>query len=1169
MSIFGASKLGNHSSFPGPAVVGLAIFLLAILSPGNLTGQVLFGSLTGNVTDPSGGGVPGVHVQALNQGTNVKSDVSTDDHGVYRFTDLQPGMYAVTVNATSFKTVNETNIQVQPGVVRRVDVQLQIATTSETVSVSADAVALQTDRGDIHTEITNTEVEQLPYNGTEGKNFQSLLLLEPGTATTAGTGEANSAAGNPQRAITVFQNGTSSQGNNTRIDGAVDAYPWLPVNIAYVPSPEAIQTVSVSSNAYDAEQGMAGGAAVNVAIKSGTNQLHGSFFERNTNNDFDAINNYFSHPGRLSKNIQNQFGFTLGGPVWIPKLYNGKNKLFWFMSYESTRQVQFASDTNLTLPTAAMRSGDFSATGVTIYDPTTGNSDGTGRIPFSSNGVQNVIPASRISPAAATLTALLPALTRPNSFTNNYDAYGHTTYTVDRYDWKVNYNPTDKAMTWGRYSISPMDIFAPLVLGPVAGGDAFNGGNPGHAGGRVQVVAAGLTYTASPTLVFDGNAGYTRQNIGANGDEQNGDYGTDTLHIPGTNGPGLNYQGVPGFQVAGIANIGNTNTGSPFQFRDNQYTADLNVTKIKGPHNIRTGFEYVHSALNHFQPQGGTFGTARGTFGFDGTLTALKGGALVNPGNIPANSWAQFLLGFPSETGKVTQVNNPIALRFSTWAAYVRDSWQVSSKLTVDYGLRWEYYPIYSHDHYGAVRFDPATKNIYVGGENGVPWDAYSSASKKGFGPRIGVAYRLTEKTVLRSGYGISTDPDNMRNQRNQYPAIVNQVYQPQNTYQFISYAGVPNSDGSTRVSLADGIPLPTYPTISVGIIKPSTTSSPTTYLPSTSTVTFPSYFNRGYYQSYNFTIEHQFSSTLLAQVGYVGTHGVRIDMGVNINGSAPGTGTAGRQLYPYVTSDMNEYEPFGFMTYNALQASVRKSIGASIIGASYTFSKAIDNINGDNDDGTLWRAYPVSFNLDKQISGFDRPHNFQAYWVYNLPFGKGHTWVNHGWASYIVGNWQLAGTLSRESGLPFGVGTSASINAGGQGTSANQINPVVQIYGGHDPNHPYFDGSAFANPPPNTLGTTGHYLGGLFGPGLFQMNATVSRIFPFKEGKINFQLQAEAYNLTNTVVFANPGTTTGGTANCCWTTNASGVTNYNNFGVITGTQSTPRYLVVAGYLRF
>ncbi len=360
--------------------------------------QVLYGSLTGNVTDATGAAVAGAQVEATNQDTNVKSQATTDDRGVYRFTNVQPGSYQIAISAKAFTSFSETNVQVRPNDVRRVDVQLQVASTSTRVEVASNAVVLQTDKADIHTEISRTEVEQLPYNGSEGKNFQSLLLLQPGTATMAGTGtglngEANSAAGNPQRAITVFQNGVSSQANNTRLDGALNAYPWLPVNIAYVPSFEAIQTVGVSANAYDAEQGMAGGAAVNVAIKTGTNQLHGSFFERNTNNDFSAVNNFFSHPGRLSKNIQNQFGFTLGGPVWIPKIVHGKDKLFWFMSYESTRQAQFASTPNLTLPTAAMRSGDFSATGTTIYDPLTGNADGTGRTPF----LNNTIPANRIA----------------------------------------------------------------------------------------------------------------------------------------------------------------------------------------------------------------------------------------------------------------------------------------------------------------------------------------------------------------------------------------------------------------------------------------------------------------------------------------------------------------------------------------------------------------------------------------------------------------------------------------------------------------------------------------------------------------------------------------------------------------------------------------------------
>jgi hypothetical protein len=1131
-----------------------AAVLLAMTVP-DVDAQVLYGTLTGNVTDPASAPVPSVRVEAANQETNSKSETNTDERGIYRFTNLQPGLYRVTVTAPSLRTYSETNVPVQPNEIRRVDVQLQLAQTTETVEVSAASVVLQSDKADIHSEISAQEVQELPYNGGEGKNFQSLLLLLPGSATTAGSGEANSEAGNPQRAITVYMNGVSSQANNTRLDGTPISYPWLPANVAYIPSGEAIQTVSISTNAFDAEQGAAGGAAVNVTIKSGTNQLHGVAFERNTNNELAAVNNYFSHPGRLSKNIFNQYGFAVGGPIVIPKAVHGRDKLFFFVDFQGTKRRQFASTPNLTLPTAAMRTGDFSAVSTVIYDPLTGNPDGTGRTPFAGN----VIPSNRIASAAAKMTSLLPTLTRPTSYVQNYDAYGTTQYNRNNWDYKVNYNPTSKAMIWGRYSISPMDIVAPLQLG-AAGGDAFNGGNAGHAGGRVQVFAAGFTSTLSSTLIVDGNVGYTRQNIGADGDPQDGYFGREVLGIPGTNGDSANYKGIPAFFVTGIANLGNPGTGSPFQFRDNQYLSAINVSKIKGSHNIRVGFEYDKYALNHFQPQGGTFGTPRGSFGFDGTLTALNGGTAVNTGS-PSNSWAQFLLGFPSRVGKVTQFTNPNALRFSTWSGYARDSWQVTRNLTVNYGLRWEYYPIYSHDHYGAVRYDPVSHNILVGGMGGVPWDTGASATKKDFAPRLGLAYRLGSKTVVRTGYGISIDPDNMRNQRNQYPSIVNQDYSPLNSYQFVSYAGVPNSNGATQVKLSDGIPLPNFPDISTGVIKPSSVASPTTYLPSTGTVTFPANFNRGYYESWNVFVQREFSSTLVAEAGYAGTHGVHIQQIVNLNAAAPGLGVQGRQLYPYLTTDLLQYGPFGDMTYNGLQTRLRKRLGASLIGVSYTFSKAI-NSGTDNGDGGLFRNYPLSYGLSKSLSGFDRTHVLNVSYIYQLPFGKGHKWANNGFASWIIGGWELNGIISRSSGLPFTVNTSSNLNAPGQTNSANQINPTVQILGGHDASHPYYDGNAFANPPNGVLGSTGRDI--LRGPGLFSMNGSIYRNFSFKEGRVKFQLVGEAFNLTNTVVFNNPG------GNCCWSTNATtGAPNYNGFATIGGTASSPRYIQVGGYLRF
>jgi hypothetical protein len=286
--------------------------------------------------------------------------------------------------------------------------------------------------------------------------------------------------------------------------------------------------------------------------------------------------------------------------------------------------------------------------------------------------------------------------------------------------------------------------------------------------------------------------------------------------------------------------------------------------------------------------------------------------------------------------------------------------------------------------------------------------------------------------------------------------------------------------------------------------------------------------------------------------------------MGVNINGSAPNTGNAGRQLFPYLTSDFNQYQPFGNMTYNALQTKLNKRVGrGSIVGLAYTFSRAINNYNGDNGDGTLFRAYPVSAALNKQLAGFDRKHTLQLYHVFELPFGKGHKLASRGVLAQLIGGFQIGGTLSRFSGIPFTIGSNNSVNAGGQGQSANQINPNVAILGGHDPNTPYFDGTAFANPAVGTLGSTGRNL--LRGPGFFNIDENVSRTFAFKEGRIKLQLVGEAFNLTNTVSFATPNATFASP-----TLNADGsVKSYGNYSVITGTVSSARQLQVGGYLRF
>jgi hypothetical protein len=440
----------------------------------------------------------------------------------------------------------------------------------------------------------------------------------------------------------------------------------------------------------------------------------------------------------------------------------------------------------------------------------------------------------------------------------------------------------------------------------------------------------------------------------------------------------------------------------------------------------------------------------------------------------------------------------------------------------------------------------------------GVPWDTGATASKRGFAPRLGLAYRLNDKTVVRSGYGITVDPDNMRNQRNAFPAVLNQDFTPSSTYMFVSMPGV------AQPSLRTGLPAPTPPDISGGKITPSTTASPTTYLPSTSiSASFPKYMNRGYIQSWNLFVQREVTKDMTAEAGYVGTHAVHQMMGVNINGSLPGTGNGGRQLAPYLTSDLNQYQPFGNLTYQGLQTSVKKRFKGSTVGVSYTFSRAINNYNGDNGDGTLFRAYPVSYTLNKQLAGFDRKHTFQLYHVIALPFGKGQKYVHEGVAAWIVGGFELSGTLSRFGGLPFTLGSNNSANGGGQGQTATQINSTVAILGGHDANSPYFDGTAFTNPAVGTLGSTGRNL--LRGPGFFNIDESISRTFSFKDGKVKFQLAGEAFNLTNTPSFSTPNATF-----ATPTYNSDGsVKSYGNFSVITGTVSSARQLQVGGYIRF
>jgi Carboxypeptidase regulatory-like domain/TonB dependent receptor len=1079
--------------------------LLVMMIPTVSRAQVLYGALNGTVTDQKDAAVPGARVEITNIKTAELKAAVTDDRGSYAFSNLQVGEYKMTIALTSFKTKVLEDIHVEANKVFRYDARLEVGELKETVVVTSDAnPPLQTDRTDVNITQTTRQINDLPLTGSLGRNYQSMMMLVPGAVS---AGEQNSAAGNPQRSISFNVNGVSRLQNNTRIDGAGVVYPWLPTNTVYVPPAESIQAVNIVTNSFDAEQGLAGGAAINLTIKSGTNGLHGVGWGYDTNSATQA-RNFFQTTPQVPKSILAQFGYAVSGPIV-------KNKLFFFTDLERTTQRNLARPATFSVAPSSLRPDangnvNFTSTGIIIYDPLS-NPNPALRTPFAND----TIPANRIDIAALELMKRLPLPTGPG-FVNNFNPNGVATFDRTNVDAKVNYNVNSKMTLFGRYSISPTTIFEPPIFGE-ASGPALNGGQLGAAPSKIQVAGFGGTYTFGPHLILDANVGYTRQKLGAQGPDvvNDGQFGVEVLKIPGTNGPDPLQAGIPSFQIGGWTNIGNDNTGNPFLFRDNQYLAAGNVTWLKGAHDFRFGVDYQNQQLNHFQPQGGTFQTVRGTFTFDGASTRRQGD--LAPADSRYNSWADFLLGLPRTAGKVDQLRNPNSIYMQSYALYARDHWQINRSVTLSYGLRWERYPFPTKDNTGINRFDPADGNIYTGGLSGVPHDTGAASGPGNFMPRIGLAWRLNDRTVVRGGYGQSLDPRPFIDFRNAYP-IVNAWAMPAISFNGATNGFIPVT--TLRQGLINTGPVPD---LTAGILKLPANSGTTTY---------PKTPMRKIIHSWNVIMERELPWKFVGQIGYVGTR-ANGQMGfININAGAPGTGTAGRPLFQQfgLTADINEIIPYGDTTYDAMQASLVRRYASSIIGTVFTWSKAI---NFADNDGNPRIQYLPEKQHNRGLAGYDRTFNSETYWVYDIPVGKNHHYFNHEILSKIFGDWQVNGTMSIQSGTPINVtqDTAANLLAGGSSQYPNLVKATVAInnnfigglpVAGMDPSlFRYFDTTAYASENGAKFGSGGRDQ--IRGPGYFNIDAGLYRTIKFNE-RFNLQFRAEALNALNHPNFSNPG---------------------------------------------
>jgi hypothetical protein len=1047
--------------------------------------QVLYGSIVGNVKDSSDAAVPGAAVTAKETNTGFTRETITNEAGQFLFATVPGGRYEVSVSKAGFTPHTAKDVSVSVNAATRVDAVLQVGAVSEAVRIEAAPPTLQTDRAEVRSEIGSRQFVNAPL--PPGRNYTHLFKVLPGFTPPR---NGNGPSVDPSRAALYNVNGTSRSSNSVRIDGAGVNQIWLPHLPGYTPALEAIDVVNVTTNSFDAETGLAGGAAVNVSIKSGTNELHGALFEYHNSNATKA-KPFFLPPGeRKPKAIFNQLGGAAGGPIV-------RNKLFFFGSYEGTFDRQFGSRLD-TIPTTAIRRGDMSASPSEIYDPTTGAVNGTGRTPFP----VKQIPASRMDPIAVRLQNMLPAPTY-DSLTANLFSAGAYKFNSAKFDGKLNWNVGDKLTIFGRGGIQDHDFESGPILGELVGAPFYSPASvAGPTYGTTGNMAVGATYVLSPRLIIDGNFGYTAYDANSEELGLGKNIGLETLGIPGTNGTRRFESGWPRFVVTSYATMGaQGGTTRPFYNRDPRTQYVANATWTKGAHSLRFGVDSSFQQINHTQVEfvGASHGPSGG-FSFTGGPTTLSGGPTANQ----FNNWAAFQLGLPTTIGKTLQVPDEYNVRTWMHSLYVRDQWQVNRKLTLSLGTRWEYFPMPRRADRGLENYNPVTNKMEVCGVGVVPLDCGVSQSKRLFAPRIGVAYRAKDDFIVRMGYGITVDPYSLaRPMRTNYPLLVVLNVVGPNTFQA---AG----------RLRDGIPAVPAPDLGNGIIDIGSQVAANS---------LEKDYQRGYVQSWNFTLQKSLPWKLTGQAGYVATRQINQVGFRELNVAPINGGTAGRVLNRLFgrTAETRLVTPIGNSHYDSLQASLERRFADGLqLRLSYTWSKSIAICCSENSDGLPAIQLLEFYNLNRAVSNINVPHNFQMQGVWELPFGRGRKWANAGGpVSWLAGGWQINAIFSSSSGFPFYVTSASTLNALGTTQRADQVKDKVEILGGAGRGQAYFDPLAYRPVTDLRFGTAG--FNSLKGPGIVNLDMGIFRNFQINE-RWNIQFRAEAFNSTNTPHFANPG---------------------------------------------
>jgi hypothetical protein len=1174
----------------------LFLVLIAMTVAGSASAQIIYGSIVGSVTDGTGAVIPNAQVTVTQTETNLVRKTKSDSAGVYKVSTLPAGIYTVDVTASGFNIETVTHVSVIANSDVRADAVLKVGATTSTVSVNDAIQSLQTDRADVSTQLSSREVGDLPI---AGRNFQSLLGQVPGvlpTSDNVGQGSVN----NPARSQTFNGNGSNGTDSNVAIEGVSSANSWITNLSSYVPAEDSIQSVDIVTGSFNAEQGTAGGVSVNVQLKSGSNAFHGTAFEQYTAAILEAKPRFnFAAGGRNPQLNEHQYGGTIGGPIF-------KDKLFFFVSAEQLSDHETQINT-FSVPTISDRQGYFRYTGTKaaggnglgIYDPTTGSQvDGSGRslYPLLTN------PAGCTGCAAgqyyyinpllwnSATTAFLAAIPAPNlgdtSVTylqQNYRSLGKYTYRSTKIDAKLDYNLSGKLHLNYRLSLLPFKEVVPsayCVNGTpctAAGPPTTYIGQPGPTTGDVSSNSLSGIYTFSPKLVVDANIGYTYLMTGILPPLYGTNYCSTTLGVPNCDGPDPINSGVPQINIYGL-NAAN-GRGAPFgnwysaiHNHNPNHTVQANVTWSKGDHSMRFGGNYSEVLLNIAED---LFGY--GDLEFNGGSTSSNG---IANGFQDKNAIADFLLGETYKLQKRILNTTYMSLRTTGDYLYAQDQWQVNKKLTFNYGVRWNLFPVPHRAHSGIELFDPLDTTpdpvtgkqnfagkISVCGRGSVASNCGIIVSKKLFSPLMGIAYRVDEKTVFRAGGGINYNQDSMfRDGLENFPSQTVYSVNNNSTYfaQELATVGYPATlEQHTDLTQASYV-LPAGVTNSANLQ--------------------PGNFKRGYTESWNVTFERQFGLGWTGQIGYVASQVVHGQSNTNLNVSSTfgtptikpnqtGSGTcatAGACTIQPVSAPARAYQatlgnngysvesPFLHSTYNSMQTTLKHNFrqGYSVT-ANYTWSRHIGT------SGTPF-VYAPYLPLDRQLQGDDRKNNFNFTLLGELPFGKGKAFLNTGIPAAIAGGWQFNSIVTIISGSPITLSANAGFNSSGVGS--NWADRVKNGSGkGHASIFPntgniigYLDPSQFADPNtdcstynavtqpycPLRFGTNNSF-NALRGPGIVNVDSGLSRKFRIREG-MAFKFTVDVFNLTNTPHLGSP---------------SSNISNYNSgdptkFGQISSVNS-------------